>query len=124
MLALEHIITSGRLPTSTFRLTNGGEEMGLLQVRHRPSRSEGSPEGSDNHIYYQIEPAFRGQGYGKQILALGLKEAARLGLPEVVIVCNASNPASRRIIESNGGELLATFPEDDDILLKYRVPLV
>ena len=35
--------------------------------------------------------------------------AHEAGLPEITITCDATNHASRRIIEKNGGRLIETF---------------
>ncbi len=39
-------------------------------------------------------------------------EARRLGLGRVMITCDASNMASRRVIEANGGDLFETFVDE------------
>jgi predicted acetyltransferase len=120
MLKLVHHSTSGHLPTSTFRLIDGEQEIGFIQIRHRPSHGEGVPPEAATHIYYEIRPEFRCRGYGKHILALGLKEAEILGLREVFVGCFVSNPASRRIIETNGGEFVGEHPTDVGPSRKYR----
>ena len=45
----------------------------------------------------------RQQGFGSLILRLLLPEAAKLGLKKVLITCEETNTASRKIIEANGG---------------------
>lgn len=57
------------------------------------------------HIGYSIRPSQRNKGYGKQILALGLQEAYRKNIREVLVTCHESNVASRAIILANGGIL-------------------
>lgn len=61
------------------------------------------------HVGYSIRPAFAGNGYATAALAAMIGEARDIGLPRIVITCDASNHASRRIIERNGGRLLETF---------------
>lgn len=61
------------------------------------------------HVGYSILPAFAGNGYATAALAAMIGEARDIGLPRIVITCDASNHASRRIIERNGGRLLETF---------------
>lgn len=61
------------------------------------------------HVGYSILPAFAGNGYATAALAAMIGEARDIGLPRIVITCDASNHASRRIIERNGGKLLETF---------------
>lgn len=120
--------TSGPLPTSTFTLVKHGQNLGIIQIRHRPSRSDVVPPGFESHVYYEIEPTHRHQGNGREILRLGLVEARRLGLKEVIMTCYESNIPSRRIIEANGGLLQQTclIPEHQGevMFLKYKILLV
>lgn len=67
------------------------------------------PEHVLGHIGYSILPAFAGHGYASAALAAILRVAHEAGLPEVVITCDETNAASRRIIEKNGGRLVETF---------------
>ena len=61
------------------------------------------------HVGYSIRPAFAGHGYASAALAAMLGEARQIGLPRLIITCDASNHASRRIIEKNGGRLVESF---------------
>jgi predicted acetyltransferase len=85
----------------------------------------GVPENMANHIYYEINPEYRGKGYGKKILTLGLEKAQELGLDEIYITCMEDNLASKKIIEANGG----VFVQETMILsvgkkmLKYKIIL-
>lgn len=77
-----------------------------------------------SHIYYEIDPAFRGKGYGKLILKSGLEEARKIGLQELLITCDDENIASKKIIEANGGIFIekALLPKNKT-MLKYSIPL-
>ncbi|AOT72234.1 GNAT family N-acetyltransferase [Geosporobacter ferrireducens] len=55
------------------------------------------------HIGYDISPSYRGKGYGKLILKLGLEKAAQMNISHVLITCQSDNFASMKIIETNGG---------------------
>ncbi|MBN9445181.1 MAG: GNAT family N-acetyltransferase [Bosea sp.] len=61
------------------------------------------------HVGYTILPAFAGHGYATAALAAMLDVAREADLPEITITCDATNHASRRIIEKNGGRLVETF---------------
>jgi predicted acetyltransferase len=61
------------------------------------------------HVGYSVLPRFAGNGYATAALAGMLQEAREVGLPRLVITCDAGNLASRRIIEKNGGRLLESF---------------
>lgn len=116
--------TTGPLPTSHFELLNDRAVIGELQLRHMPSKSPSFPEGFENHIYYEIRPEFRGKGYGAGILGLGLEEARKLGLEEVVLTCVESNVASQKVIEANGGTLLDSQPSTTgELVRKYVIKL-
>jgi predicted acetyltransferase len=67
------------------------------------------PEHVLGHVGYTILPAFAGRGYATAALAAMLGVAREAGLPEISITCDATNQASRRIIEKNGGRLVETF---------------
>ena len=64
------------------------------------------------HIFYQIVPTYRKQGYGKLIYHLLLKEMQKLGFKEAIISCYDTNIGSINIIEDNGGELIETVIGD------------
>lgn len=109
-MKLVHRITDGPLPTSEFDLVNdAGEVIGYTQVRHRASRNPFMPPDAGNHVYYEISEAYRGRGYGKQLMGLALAEAGRIGLEAVRLTVRDDNPTSRHIIESHGATWLKEF---------------
>ena len=57
------------------------------------------------HIGYCIRPSERGKGYGKVILHELLIKAREKGIQEALLTCLETNLASRKVIESNHGEL-------------------
>jgi predicted acetyltransferase len=111
-MQLVHRNTSGPLPTSTYVLQDAGEDVGFIQIRHRPSHGAGVPEACASHIYYEVREDRRRRGYGSKLLALGKGEARRLGLEAIVVGCFAINPTSKRIIESNSGILQGANLDD------------
>ena len=62
--------------------------------------------------------------YGKRILSLGIEEAKKIGLREVLITCMEDNVGSKKIIESNGAVFFRDFviPEQGK-MLKYQIVL-
>ena len=64
------------------------------------------------HIFYQIVPTYRKQGYGTIICHLLLQEMQKLGLKEAIISCYDTNVGSINIIENNGDELIETVLGD------------
>ena len=66
----------------------------------------------DGHIFYQIVPTYRKEGYGKLICHLLLIEMQKLGFKEAIITCYDTNIGSINIIEKNGGELIEIVQGD------------
>lgn len=94
---------AGMVPASRFWLiVDGGRFAGELDLRHRLNDSLRRFGG---HIGYTIRPSARHQGYGKLLCRLGIKEARRRGIRDILLTCDADNIASRKIIEANGGVL-------------------
>lgn len=60
---------------------------------------------SGGHIGYTIRPSERGKGYGKVILREMLKMAKGKGILEVLLTCREDNIPTKKVIESNGGQL-------------------
>ncbi len=125
MLNLKHIETAGRLPTSHYNLMKDDHVVGMIQIRHAPSHGIGIPECMASHIYYEIIPEYRLRGYGTQILALGIKEAQKIGLKELYLTCMEDNLGSQKIIEANGGIFVekALIPHEGKNMLKYKILL-
>ena len=88
------------VPCTEFWLVDGHRYYGRIKIRHHLNPALRQFGG---HIGYEIRPSEQGQGRGKTLLALGLQQAASLGLAQVLISCDEDNHASRAIIEANGG---------------------
>jgi len=93
-------LKAGFVPESTFWLVEGDEYIGRVSIRHELNENLMRTGGN---IGYDIRPSKRGMGYGKEILRLGLEKAKELGLKKVLVTCSVWNPASKKIIEDNGG---------------------
>lgn len=92
------------VPCHHFWLVNKQQDiLGAVRVRHHLGNAFLAWEGG--HIGYDIAPRFRGMGHGKTLLKLALIQAQALGIPKVLLVANADNWASRKIIEANAGVL-------------------
>ncbi|MDB4899245.1 MAG: acetyltransferase, partial [Gemmatimonadetes bacterium] len=85
-----------------------GEFCGSIGFRWQPGTAE-LPPYCLGHIGYAVVPWKRGKGYATQALADILPEARLVGLPYVELTTDASNAASRRVIEANGGRLVERF---------------
>ena len=100
-----------RLPGRVLWLWDGAF-CGAINLRFVPGTLDLPPHVS-GHVGYAVVPWKRGRGYATQALALLLPVACELGLPRVLVTCDASNAASRRVIEANGGVLADTISYPD-----------
>ena len=90
-----------RIPNRVFWMWDG-EFCGSINFRFVQSSLDLPPHVS-GHIGYAVVPWKQGRGCATQALALMLPVARELGLPRVLVTCDAGNVASRRVIEANGG---------------------
>ena len=108
---------AGYIPQTEFWLVDVEEYIGHVGIRHELNEHLLHIGG---HIGYSIRPSKRGQGYGNKILELALPEAKKLGLDKVLLTCDVTNVASRKIIEKNGGALENQVPNPETGVDKLR----
>ena len=94
--------------------------IGLLNIRHRLTPRL---EMDGGHIGYSVKPCERREGYAKEILRLGLDKCRKFGFDNVLVICKASNEASKRTIIANGGVLNRTVLYDGFEREHYRIKL-
>ena len=85
-----------------------GEFCGSISFRWQPGTTE-LPPYCLGHIGYSVVPWKRQRGYATRALQLLLPAAQSEGLSYVEITTDADNIASRRVVESNGGQLIEQF---------------
>jgi predicted acetyltransferase len=112
----------GVLPYEDFWLMEDDIWIGLLTLRLQLTEQFLH---SGGHIGYVVRPSKRQKGYGTILLRLGLDKARERGLQRVLLTCNQSNIASRKIIEANGGhfENAVVVTGQDDKKLRYWISL-
>ena len=106
--------------TETEEQRNNEDEgiyIGRLNLRHELTKSLYEVGG---HIGYEIRPSMRQQGYGKEILRLGLEKAREHGLQHVLITCDETNIGSKKIIEANGGRFQNAVAQEGSPVKKLR----
>jgi len=108
------------VPATTYWLVQGGELVGVSNLRHYLNdriRLHGG------HIGLGIRPSYRGRGLGNLLLALTIREAQRKGITQIHVHCNKNNIASARMIARNGGVLDSEVSEagSEDIIQRYHV---
>jgi predicted acetyltransferase len=94
---------SGRVKSSYFWIVDDADRwVGYLALRR--SLNDFLLE-LGGHIGYSVRPSRRREGHASRALALGVAEAAALGIDRVLVTCDENNLGSRRTIEGNGGVL-------------------
>jgi len=99
----ETIPKPGWVQASQFMLMEEGSPriLGMINLRHYLNGGYLAEHGG--HIGYGVRPSERGKGYAKAMLLLCLEECRKLGLEEVLVICDIDNHASRGVIKACGG---------------------
>ncbi len=105
---------------TTYWLIDGGQFVGHTNIRHRLNDYLAKIGGN---IGYYIRPSARSKGYGTKILELALVKAKQLGLEKVLITCDKSNIASKKIIERHNGKFQDTVHGEGEPKLRYWIEL-
>lgn len=92
----------GWVPNTTLWYVEGDTFLGRLAIRHRlnPFLHE-----LGGHIGYAVRPTARRQGHATAMLVGALPVARRIGIESVLVTCDTTNTASRKVIEGAGGVL-------------------
>jgi len=102
----------GKVPDSVFFLLDVDRNilLGAVNIRHYLNDYLLKYAG---HIGDGIRPSERRKGYGTLMIRLALIECKKLGINNVLMVCDKSNIASRKSIIKNGGILENEFLGDN-----------
>ncbi|MFQ5661835.1 MAG: GNAT family N-acetyltransferase [Candidatus Paceibacteria bacterium] len=93
-------LEKGKVAHTVYWLVANKKYIGTLSLRKKLNKKLRIRGGN---IGYAIRPSERKKGYGTEILRLGLLKARTQGFKRIRIDCRENNPASRKIIEANGG---------------------
>ncbi|MCC6323238.1 GNAT family N-acetyltransferase [Candidatus Nomurabacteria bacterium] len=113
-------LPKGRVPSTTYWAVVGNKIVGRVDIRHKLNKNLRVIGG---HIGYTVVPSERQKGYGTQMLACALPIAKKLGIKNALVTCNATNIASKKIIEHNGGKLINKVKKDKILRLHYNIKL-
>jgi predicted acetyltransferase len=89
------------VPVSQLWYVDGPTYIGTVMIRHELTPALARTGG---HIGYHVVPPQRRQGHARRMLADALVYCAHLGLDRVLVTCEQTNIASRKVIEANGGQ--------------------
>jgi len=89
-----------KVPESIYWLYVDGKPVGMGKLRHALTDSLRVAGG---HIGYAIAPGERNRGYGKLLLKLLLREAAKKGIERALVTIHNDNIASIRVALGCGG---------------------
>lgn len=118
-------IPVGRVPAYTYFYVreDDGKIVGMINIRLALNdflRKEGG------HIGYSIRPTERRKGYATRMLKAALAFCRPIGLSEVIITCDKSNPASAGVIANCGGALEAEFFSETfgEVIQRYIITAI
>ena len=103
---------NGYIPNSVFFLLDVDRStlLGAVDIRHYLNEYLLQYAG---HIGTGIRPSERRKGYATEMIRLSLYECRRLGIANVLMVCDKANIASKKSIINNGGILENEFVDED-----------
>lgn len=115
--ALQRLRASGLVPAVIYWAVVGDEFVGQISIRLELNRGLRDIGG---HVGYEVRPTARGQGHATEMLRLLKEKALELGVPRLLVTCDETNVASRKVIERNGGFAVAPFSTGPDSPRKLR----
>ena len=112
----------GFVPATTYFAldTERNKMVGAIQIRHYLNDALRNGGG---HIGDGVRPSERKKGYATEIIRLGLIEAKKLGIDNVLICCSTTNIGSRKSILNNGGVYEKTVTKDGEEFETYWIQL-
>ncbi|KTD87411.1 GNAT family N-acetyltransferase [Paenibacillus etheri] len=109
-------LPEGWVSDSTFWLVDKHNRvLGAVNIRHQLTEHLYNAGG---HIGYGIRPSERLKGYATKLLEISLVEAKKLGIKDVLVVCDACNVGSESTIIKNGGKSDTDYIEEDGNVVK------
>lgn len=117
LLEKEILCPYSKVPETILWAMHDETYVGRIAIRHQLTKKL---EERNGNIGYDVRPTYRKKGLGTEILRLGLKEALKIGLREVLLTTDDSNVGSNKIIENNGGVLKERkMLQDNSALFRY-----
>ncbi|MGB0592060.1 MAG: GNAT family N-acetyltransferase [Myxococcota bacterium] len=95
-------LPEGWVPSTTWFWASEEGLQGVINLRHCLTPFL---EDFGGHVGYAVAPEFRRRGIATAMLAGVVRAAQELGIPRLLVTCDAQNRASARTIELNSGRL-------------------
>lgn len=111
-------LPADRVTADFFVAEADGVPVGRVSIRHYLNDFLHNYGG---HIGYAVAPEFRSKGYATAILNLSLVRLAELGVGQALVICEADNVASARVIEKCGGQFEDARTHHGATMLRYWV---
>lgn len=114
-IEIEGPLPEGKVRSTTFFAYDVNRErmVGAVNIRHELNAELLH---SGGHIGDGIRPSERNKGYATQMIGLALDFCREIGISRVLMTCDASNKASARTIQKNGGIFHSNFINEVDVL--------
>lgn len=109
-------LPEGFVPATTYWLVDGGEILGVSNLRHHLNERIRYAGG---HIGLGVRPSKRGDGLGSHLLQLTLEKAFARGIKSVQVHCHQHNQPSVRMIIANGGSLESEINDGGEVVQRY-----
>ena len=112
----------GLVPDSTYFCLDEERNVivGAVNIRHYLNKSLLRNGG---HIGDGVRPSERRKGIATKMIALALEECKKLGLENVLMVCDKENVGSAKSIQNNGGILENEIEVDGVVEQRYWIKL-
>lgn len=95
-----------KVADSTYVVFLEDKVVGIVHIRHSLSTVLLERGG---HVGYSVHPDFWGRGIATKILTFAIDELNKMGVSRVLITCDTTNHASKKVILKNGGILENTI---------------
>lgn len=115
--------TDGKVPDTTLFCLDLDRNIfvGAVNIRHYLTEEMLVNAG---HIGDGVRPTERRKGYATAMIGLALKEAKKLGISRVLMVCDKNNIGSAKSIINNGGILENEIEVNGVVEQRYWIDLV
>lgn len=115
-------VSGGRVPDSTFFCLDETRNIivGAVSIRHYLNDALLSDGG---HIGDGVRPSERRKGFATEMIGLALEECKKLGIKNVLMVCDKDNIGSAKSIINNGGVLENEITVDGVEVQRYWIKL-